>query len=59
LATSFGLLWYCLPRRGKLYRFANTDGAIHGVVFCSGIALSFTIVLSNLINLFGSSVATP
>lgn len=50
-----GLFWYCLPdRNGKVYRLADTEYEPYvGVAFCSGIALSFTMVLSSLINIFG------
>jgi hypothetical protein len=48
--------WYCLPSAdGKTYRFANTEWEPYvGVAFCSAVALSFTMILSSLINMFGS-----
>jgi hypothetical protein len=48
------IFWYCLPRGGQVYRFADTEWAPYiGVAFCSGIALSFTMILSSAINMFG------
>ena len=51
-----GIFWYCLPGPdGKVYRFADTEWEPYvGVAFCSGIALSFTMILSSVINMFGS-----
>lgn len=49
------LFWYCLPRGGKYHRFVGTEFEPYvGVAFCSGIALSFTMIVSSLINLFGT-----
>jgi hypothetical protein len=48
------IFWYCLPRNGQVYRFADTEWEPYiGVAFCSGIALSFTLILSSVINMFG------
>jgi hypothetical protein len=51
-----GIFWYCLPGPdGKVYRLADTEFEPYiGVAFCSGIALSFTMILSSQINLFGT-----
>lgn len=51
-----GIFWYCLPDKdGQVYRFANTEWEPYvGVAFCTGIALSFTMMLSSLIGMFGS-----
>ena len=52
--TAF-LFWRCLPRDGKLYRFADTEWEPYvGVAFCSGIALGVTMLLSSLINIYGT-----
>ena len=49
------LFWYCLPRNGQYHRFVGTELEPYvGVAFCSAIALSFTMVLSSLINIFGT-----
>jgi hypothetical protein len=50
------IFWYCLPGKdGQVYRFANTEWEPYvGVAFCTGIALSFTMILSSLINIFGT-----
>jgi hypothetical protein len=54
LLTAF-VFWRCLPRDGKLYRFADTEWEPYiGVAFCSGIALGLTMVLSSLINIYGT-----
>jgi hypothetical protein len=48
------LFWYCLPRGGKLYRFADTPWEPYvGVAFCAGIALGFSMVLNGLLGLIG------
>ena len=45
---------YCLPRGGQVYRFADTELEPYiGVAFCSGLALSFTMILSSAISMFG------
>jgi len=49
------LVWYCLPRNGVTYRFADTEWEPYiGVAFCSGIALGITMVLSSVINMYGT-----
>jgi hypothetical protein len=54
-ALTAALFWYCLPRNGKYHRFVGTELEPYvGVAFCSAIALSFTLVLSSLINIFGT-----
>jgi len=54
-SVTAALLWYCLPRAGNVYRFADTELEPYiGVAFCSGFALSFTMILSSAINFFGS-----
>jgi hypothetical protein len=53
-AVTAAIFWYCLPRGGRVYRFADTEWEPYiGVAFCSGIALSFTMILSSAINMFG------
>jgi hypothetical protein len=54
LITAF-LFWRCLPRDGKVYRFADTGWEPYvGVAFCSGIALGVTMILSSVINIYGT-----
>jgi hypothetical protein len=54
LITAF-FFWRCMPRDGKLYRFADTEWEPYiGVTFCSGVALGLTMILSSLINIFGT-----
>ena len=50
------IFWYCLPsKEGKVYRFADTEWEPYvGVAFCSGVALSFTMIVSSLIGIFGT-----
>jgi hypothetical protein len=48
------VFWYCLPRDGKLHRFVGTEFEPYvGVAFCSAIALSFTLMLSGVIDVAG------
>jgi hypothetical protein len=48
------IFWYCLPRGGKMHRFVDTEFEPYvGVAFCSAIALSFTMILSGVINMAG------
>ena len=48
------VFWYCLPRDGKMHRFVGTELEPYvGVAFCSAIALSFTMILSGVINMAG------
>lgn len=55
MLITVGLFWYCLPRDGKLYRFADTELEPYiGVAFCSGVALSFTMMLSSILNMMGT-----
>jgi hypothetical protein len=45
-----------LPRDGRLHRWANTELEPYiSVAICAGIALGFTMLLSGVINLLGSS----
>ena len=49
--TAF-VFWYCLPRGGQVYRFADSEWEPYvGVAFCSAIALAFTMILSGTLNL--------
>jgi hypothetical protein len=48
------VFWYCLPRDGKPHRFVATEFEPYvGVAFCSAIALSFTLMLSGVIDVAG------
>jgi hypothetical protein len=48
------VFWYCLPRDGKTHRFVGTELEPYiGVAFCSAIALSFTLLLSGVIDVAG------
>jgi hypothetical protein len=45
-----------LPRDGRLHRWANTELEPYiSVAICAGVALGFTMLLSGVINLLGSS----
>jgi hypothetical protein len=47
LVVAVALFWYSLPRGGKLNRFVGTELEPYVVVaICTGIALSFTLMLS-------------
>jgi hypothetical protein len=48
------VFWRCLPRGGKTHRLVGTEWEPYvGVAFCTAFALSFTMILSGLINHFG------
>ena len=48
------VFWLCLPKGGELHRFVGTELEPYvGVAFCSGIALSVTMLLSGAITLWG------
>jgi steroid 5-alpha reductase family enzyme len=54
LAITVVVLWPCLPRDGKMYRLVDTDwGPYVGVAFGAASAVSFTMMLSGLINSLG------
>ncbi len=53
LVTLF-VFWRCLPRGGQTHRFVGTEWEPYvGVAFCAASALSFTMMLSGLIDYFG------
>jgi hypothetical protein len=55
MAATAVMFWACLPRHGRLYRFANTEWESYvGVAFCSAIALSFTMLLSGVLGVIGN-----
>jgi hypothetical protein len=48
--------WALLPRGNKLHRWANTEWEPYiSVAICAGVALAFTMMLSGVINMFGTS----
>jgi hypothetical protein len=50
-----GLFWHCLPRDGKMHRYVGTELEPYiAVAFCSGLALSFTMVLSAVLDMIGA-----
>jgi hypothetical protein len=50
------VFWALLPRGEKLHRWVNTEWEPYiSVAICSGVALGFTMVLSGLLNLLGTS----
>lgn len=51
-AVTGTLFWRCLPRDGKLHRFADTEWEPYvGVAFTSGAALGFTMILSGVLDI--------
>ena len=45
-----------LPRGGRLHRWANTEWEPYiSVAICAGVALAFTMTLSGVLNLLGTS----
>jgi hypothetical protein len=50
------VFWSLLPNGDKLHRWANTEWEPYiSVAICSGVALSFTMMLSAILNLMGTS----
>jgi len=48
------VFWCCLPCDGKYHRFVGTELEPYvGVAFCAAIALSFTMILSGIIDAMG------
>lgn len=53
-AITAGLFVYCLPRGGKMHRFVGTEFEPYvAVAFTAGVALSFTMILSAIIDMVG------
>ena len=51
-----GAFWMLLPSGDKLHRWTNTEWEPYiSVAICSGVALSFTMILSAVINMAGGS----
>ena len=56
LVVTAGAFWSLLPRGEKLHRWADTEWEPYvSVAICSGVALSFTMMLSGLIALMSST----
>jgi hypothetical protein len=54
LAVTAAWFWALLPRDGKTHRFVDTELEPYiGVALCAGVALSFTLLLTGAIDLFG------
>ena len=50
------VFWALLPRGGKRHRFVETEIEPYiSVALCAGVALSFTMILSGILNMAGSS----
>ena len=50
------VFWSLLPHGETLHRWANTEWEPYvSVAICSGVALSFTMILSGLITLLSST----
>jgi hypothetical protein len=55
-AVTGAAFWALLPRGGKKHRFVDTELEPYiSVALCAGVALSFTLIVSSLINLFGGA----
>lgn len=53
-AITVALFVYCLPRGGKMHRFVDTEYEPYvAVAFTAGIALSFTMILSAILDMAG------
>ena len=56
LLITAGLFRYSLPRGGKTHRFVGTELEPYvAVAFCSGLALSFTMILSAMLEMIGTT----
>jgi hypothetical protein len=56
LIVTGGAFWALLPRGDKLHRWVNTEWEPYiSVALCSGVALSFTMMLSGFFSLLGTS----
>jgi hypothetical protein len=54
LVVTAGVFWALLPRGGVTHRWTNTELEPYvSVAICAGIALSFTMILSGVLNLVG------
>ncbi len=50
------VFWALLPRGGNRHRWVDTEWEPYiSVAICSGVALSFTMTLSGVLNLLGTS----
>jgi hypothetical protein len=50
------VFWALLPRGDKRHRFVDTELEPYiGVALCAGVALSFTMTLSGVLNLLATS----
>ncbi len=50
------VFWALLPRGGKTHRWVNTELEPYiSVAICAGVALAFTMTLSGVLNLLGTS----
>jgi hypothetical protein len=51
-----GVFWALLPSGDKLHRWVNTEWEPYiSVALCSGVAMAFTMMLSGVLNLLGTS----
>jgi len=51
-AVTGGVFWYCLAKDGKTHRLVGTEWEPYvGVAFCAAVALSFTMMLSGLLEI--------
>jgi hypothetical protein len=56
LLVTGAVFWALLPRGGKTHRWADTEWEPYVcVALCAGVALSFTMTLSGVLNLLGGS----
>ncbi len=50
------VFWALLPRGGNRHRWVDTEWEPYiSVALCSGVALAFTMALSGVLNLMGTS----
>ncbi|TMJ69372.1 MAG: hypothetical protein E6G80_13765 [Alphaproteobacteria bacterium] len=50
------VFWALLPRGGNRHRWVDTEWEPYiSVALCSGVALAFTMTLSGVLNLMGTS----
>ena len=56
LVITVAVFWALLPRGEQRHRWVDTEWEPYiSVALCSGVALAFTMTLSGMLNLLGSS----
>jgi hypothetical protein len=55
-AVTGAIFWALLPRGGERHRWVDTEAEPYiSVAICAGVALGFTMTLSGVLNMVGST----